>query len=180
MSYHALLARLVQRRVSGPWSRPSRVIHSLDGIAERPTFAALSDNADRLWRQWTQHPRYTEATLLVGLDAGGIVPLLGLAGVTCLPYKIAWKLDLALPDQLHFIEHGAERRDVFLYGRFAGDTVIIVDDEITTGLTAGCLARILTAQGASVAAVLVFVQVGDAAYSELAGVPLLSLKTIES
>lgn len=88
---------------------------------------------------------------LLGLDAGGILPTVGLALIGDLPYKIAWKLRLPLPGTVHFVEPHATRPDVYAYGIETGRRVLLVGDEVTTRYTLANLAARLREAGSRTA-----------------------------
>jgi adenine phosphoribosyltransferase len=153
-------------------------VHELDGILGPVAPQALLDAGSALWAEWTRHPQYTAPDLLLGLDAGGILPTVAVALASGLPYRLAWKLDLDLPGKRRFSEPHARRTDVFTYGDLAGTRMLIVDDEITTGETTGNLIAVLRGAGATVTGVACLVEDtsgGAQAPLRLQGVPLCSL-----
>ncbi|MFF4867838.1 phosphoribosyltransferase family protein [Streptomyces sp. NPDC000961] len=176
-------ARIVERLSVGATSRRERVIHSLDGL-ESPVHpdALAHTGADlrRLLRE--QVPEgLTSVDFLLGLDAGGILPTVSLAGAAHLPYKIAWKLHLPLGGAVRFSEPHAMRTDVFAYGISPGQRIVIVDDEITTGRTLADLTRRLReADAVPLAAACLVEDTTRGARDLLAdlGLPLVSLTTI--
>ncbi|WP_307962079.1 phosphoribosyltransferase [Salinispora arenicola] len=117
----------------------------------------------------------------MGLDAGGIVPTIALAWASGSQYRLAWKVNLDLPEKLVFHEPHARRLEVFAYGDFKGQRVLIVDDEITTGLTLNNLINALRAAGADVTGVLCLVEDttgGGRCLLERNEVPLCVLTTL--
>jgi len=144
-------ARRVRRLSVTPEMRDVRIVHELDGIACQVQPAALLQAGDRLWEAWRDHPDFSMPDLLLGLDAGGIVPTVAVALASELPYRLAWKLDLDLPDKHRFTESHARRTKVFAYGDLAGARVLLIDDEVTTGRTLASLATVLYDAGAQVA-----------------------------
>jgi adenine phosphoribosyltransferase len=96
--------------------------------------------------------------VLLGLDAGGILPTVAIALVSDTPYRLAWKLDLDLPDKRQFSEPHARRTDVYTYGDLAGSRVLIIDDEITTGATVHNLVATLRAASANVVGVACLIE----------------------
>ena len=174
-------ARRVRRLSVTPEMRDVRIVHELDGIAGQVQPAALLQAGTRFWKAWRRHPAYSTPDLLLGLDAGGIVPTVALALVSGLPYRLAWKLDLDLPDKHRFTESHARRTTVFAYGDLAGRRVLLVDDEVTTGRTLTSLASALRDVGAHVAgaACLIEDSTGDPrTLLESFGVPLCALTRI--
>ncbi|MFB7630448.1 phosphoribosyltransferase [Streptomyces sp. NPDC056149] len=177
-------ARIVERLSVNATSRRERVIHSLDGLEDPVHPDALTTAGARLW----QHLQYQvpgglgRVDFLLGLDAGGIVPTVSLAGAARLPYKIAWKLHLPLDGAVRFTEPHAMRTDVFAYGIAPGHRIVLVDDEITTGGTlADLTCRLREAGAVPLAAVCLVEDTTRGARSLLDGLnlPLISLTTIE-
>lgn len=128
-------AKRVRRLGVPKHTRDVRIVHELDGILDQVSPATLLRTGRALWETWSHHPAFTVPDLLLGLDAGGILPTVAVALASDLPYRLAWKLDLELPDKRRFIEPHARRTEVFTYGDLADARVLIVDDEITTGRT---------------------------------------------
>jgi adenine phosphoribosyltransferase len=174
-------ARRVRRLSVTPGMRDVRIVHELDGIAGEVQPAALLQAGGRLWEAWRRHPGFSVPDLLLGLDAGGIVPTVAVALASGLPYRLAWKLDLDLPDKHGFTESHARRTRVFAYGDLAGARVLLIDDEVTTGRTLASLATVLRDAGARVAGAACLIE--DSAGSprsllESLGVPLCALTRI--
>lgn len=175
VAYHA---RRVRRFGVPPRARDLRVVHELDGIQEEVPPATLLRAGTELWQAWSRHPEATDADVLLGLDAGGILPTVAVALASDLPYRLAWKLNLDLPHKRRFSEPHARRTDVFTYGDLAGTRVLIVDDEITTGNTLANLITILRLSNAYVAGIACLIE--DTAgqgrqLMESLGVPLCTL-----
>lgn len=124
-------------------ARDIRIVHELDGILDQVHPSTLLRAGSALWEAWARHPEFTAPDVLLGLDAGGILPTVSVALASDLPYRLAWKLDLDLPHKRHFAEPHARRTEVFTYGDLAGTRVLIVDDEITTGNTLTNLITVL-------------------------------------
>lgn len=168
----------VRRLGAAPLTRDVRIVHELDGILDAVHPAALLRTGNRLWAECRRHPVYVRPDVLLGLDAGGILPTVAVASASGVPYRLAWKLDLNLPDKRQFSEPHARRTDVFTYGDLAGVRVLIVDDEITTGHTLANLVAVLRAGQAVVTGIacLVLDTTGDGrARLEGMGVPLCAL-----
>lgn len=166
------------RRLGLSSGRDVRIVHELDGILGPVDPQALLHAGGSLWAAWTRHPQYADSDLLLGLDAGGILPTVAVALASGLPYRLAWKLDLDLPGKRRFSEPHARRTDVFTYGDLAGTRVLVVDDEITTGETTGNLIAVLRDAGATVTGVACLVEDGSGGAQALLrqeGVPLCVL-----
>lgn len=147
-SVHASLGdgygcRRVRRLGVGQQARNVRIVHELDGILDQVSPSALLRTGTVLWNAWRQHPRFAVPDVLLGLDAGGILPTIAVALASDLPYRLAWKLDLDLPHKRSFAEPHARRTDVFTYGELTDSRVLIVDDEVTTGSTLANLVTVL-------------------------------------
>lgn len=162
------------RRLGLPPGRDVRIVHELDGILGPVPPQALLHAGSALWAEWTRHPQYTAPDLLLGLDAGGILPTVAVALASGLPYRLAWKLDLDLPGKRRFSEPHARRTDVFAYGELTGARVLVIDDEITTGETIGNLIAVVRNAGATVAGVACLVE-DTRGGARLEGVPLCTL-----
>ncbi|MFH9394408.1 phosphoribosyltransferase family protein [Streptomyces sp. NPDC017556] len=177
-------ARIVERLSVGATSRRERVIHSLDGLEDPVHPGTLATTGADLWRllQEQVSEGLGSVDFLLGLDAGGILPTVSLAGAAQLPYKIAWKLHLPLDGAVRFSEPHAMRTDVFAYGITPGQRIIIVDDEITTGRTLADLTRRLREADAVPLAAACLVEDTTRGARDLLtdlGLPLVSLTTIE-
>lgn len=170
------------RRLGVPeHARSIRIVHDLDGIQHEVAPGVLTTTGDALWDTWTRDPAFTSPDLLLGLDAGGILPTVAVALASGLPYRLAWKLDLDLPDKARFSEPHANRTDVYAYGDLAGRRVLIVDDEITTGRTLAGLVQVLRDGGAHVTGIACLIEdtTGQArAIMDALGVPLCTLTRI--
>ncbi|MGW7641198.1 phosphoribosyltransferase [Streptomyces decoyicus] len=184
LSVSPFSARIVERLSVGATSRRERVIHSLDGLEEPVHPNALATTGARLWRLLQEQvpDGLGSMDFLLGLDAGGILPTVSLAGAAKLPYKIAWKLHLPLDGAVRFSEPHAMRTDVFAYGIVPGQRIVLVDDEITTGRTLADLTRRLREAGAVPLASACLVEDTTRGARDLLtglGLPLVSLTTIE-
>jgi adenine phosphoribosyltransferase len=179
----AFSAKVVERLSVPPTSRRERVVHSLDGLEDPVQPTALAHNGDVLWRKLIDEAGdlMGPVDFLLGLDAGGILPTIGLASASSLPYKIAWKLHLPLDGAVHFTEPHATRTEVFAYGIADGQRIVLVDDEVTTGHTLANLTTRLREAGAiPLAAACLVEDTTRGARQHLAdlGLPLISLTTL--
>ncbi|XKK40073.1 phosphoribosyltransferase [Nocardiopsis sp. ARC36] len=178
-SFHA---EVVARLDAGPSSRPERVVHDLDGTRSAVSPDQLSAAGHLLWEALRRTvPAVSDTDAVLGLDAGGIVPALAVSMVSGLPYKLAWKVRVPLPGAVHFVEGHANRPNVFAYGITPGHTYVLIDDEVTTGVTLVNLARALRHHGARPVAAVCLAEdtrYGAGAILEEAGLPLVSLTRI--
>lgn len=171
-------ARRARRLGVGHAAREVRIVHELDGILDPTHPMTLLRTGIALWQAWCRHPASTTPDLLLGLDAGGILPTVAVALASELPYRLAWKLDLDLPDKHRFTEPHARRTEVFTYGDLAGTRVLIVDDEITTGATLSNLVSVLREAGAEITGIACLIEdtTGNARSAlQSLGVPLCTL-----
>jgi adenine phosphoribosyltransferase len=177
----AFTARQVARVGVSDTVRSVRVVHSLDGIDRDVSGEDVLAAGQALWQRWLRHPAYRDHDVILGLDAGGILPTVAVSMASATPYRLAWKLHLDLPGKVRFEEPHARRVDVFAYGDFTGRRVLIVDDEVTTGRTAVNLVAALRGVAADVIGMLCLVEDGAAGCRgvlEQHAVPLCSLTTL--
>jgi hypothetical protein len=96
--------RLVDRLGDGCERRAQRIIHRLDGLLDPVSTEDVLEAGRQLWQECaaTLGSVIDEVGYLLGLDAGGIAPVVGLAAASGVPYRIAWKLrlDLVLAENL--------------------------------------------------------------------------------
>jgi adenine phosphoribosyltransferase len=151
--YHA---RHVPRLAKGV--RPVRVMHALDGIEQEVPPGLVGEVGRALWELWRSHADFRPHDLVLGLDAGGILPTVALALASGTPYRLSWRLDLDLPDKHVFLEPHSALPELFVYGCFHNRRVLIVDDEVTTGRTAANLAEVLTTAGADIVGIACLVE----------------------
>lgn len=171
-------ARRVRRLGVPSQTRDVRIVHEVDGILDPVQPSTLLRVGAALWDTWSRHQDFRTPDVLLGLDAGGILPTVAVALASDLPYRLAWKLDLDLPHKRRFTEPHARRADVFTYGDLTGARVLIVDDETTTGNTLANLVTVLRESGAEVTGVACLIEDTDGGARPLLeslGVPLCSL-----
>jgi adenine phosphoribosyltransferase len=161
--------------------RDVRVVHALDGVLTEVAPGQLTAVGGALWTAWCSSNPAGRPDLLLGLDAGGILPAVAVALASNLPYRLAWKVDLDLPHKQRFSEPHARRTHVFTYGDLADRRVLIVDDEVTTGHTLAGLVGVLRDTGAQVAGAVCLVEdtagEGRQVLANL-DVPLCALRTL--
>lgn len=173
--FHA--SRVTRLGVSAE-ARNVRIVHELDGILDQVDPANLLQTGQTLWKAWSQHPDFVAPDVLLGLDAGGILPTVAVALASGIPYRLAWKLDLDLPHKHRFAEPHARRTDVYTYGDLNGVRVLIVDDEVTTGSTLANLVTVLRDAQADITGIACLIEDttsdGRLVFESL-GVPLCTL-----
>lgn len=177
-TYRATRVRRIGVR---PDTRDIRIVHEVDGILGQVHPDQLLDTGHALWHAWNTDPARATPDLLLGLDAGGILPTISMALASGLPYRLAWKLDLDLPDKHKFTEPHAHRVEVFTYGNLAGRSVLLVDDEVTTGRTLANLAAVLRNAGVDVTGAACLIEDSTAQGRSLLadhGVPLCALTVL--
>jgi adenine phosphoribosyltransferase len=140
-----LNATTVPRLGTDRRGRNDRIIHSLDGLLNPASPTAVAEIADLLWKACREGLGISTANCdyILGLEAGGMIPAVALAAASGLHFKIAWKIQLALPGAVQFIEPHSARRDMYAYAIAPGQRILLVDDEITTGRTLANLVCVL-------------------------------------
>lgn len=174
--YHS---RHVARLAEGV--RPVRVMHALDGIEQEVPPGMVGEVGRALWALWREHSGFRPHDLVLGLDAGGILPAVALASASGAPYRLSWRLDLDLPNKHMFREPHSALPELYVYGSFEDRRVLIVDDEVTTGRTVANLTEVLTAAGAAVVGVACLVEDtagGGRAFLTGMGIPLCALTAL--
>ncbi|MEU3979911.1 adenine phosphoribosyltransferase [Streptomyces sp. NPDC026672] len=125
----------------------------------------------------------TGATKVVGLEARGFIlgaPVAVRAGVGFVPVRKAGKLPGATLSQAYDLEYGSAEIEVHAEDLSSGDRVLIVDDVLATGGTAGAAVQLIHRAGAEVAGIAVLMELGflggrGRLSPALAGAPLEAL-----
>ena len=101
--------------------------------------------------------------VVLGIPEAGNVPAYAFAAQTGLPLVLATNLELELPGLIRFTEDHVlpAARAMHIYGLSAGQNVLIVEDEITTGMTVLNCVRALRAAGVRVDQVASVLAVDD-------------------
>ncbi|MEU9030494.1 adenine phosphoribosyltransferase [Streptomyces sp. NPDC048383] len=145
-------------------------------LADPKAFAALTDALAEL------AVRYG-ATKIVGLEARGFIlaaPVAVQSGIGFVPVRKAGKLPGATLAQSYELEYGTAEIEVHAEDLTAGDKVMVIDDVLATGGTAGASLELIRRAGAEVAGVAVLMELsflpGRARLTDaLAGAPLDAL-----
>ncbi|MFF3017558.1 adenine phosphoribosyltransferase [Streptomyces sp. NPDC057939] len=145
-------------------------------LADPKAFAALTDALAEL------AVRYG-ATKIVGLEARGFIlaaPVAVRSGIGFVPVRKAGKLPGATLAQSYELEYGTAEIEVHAEDLTAGDKVMVIDDVLATGGTAGASLELIRRAGAEVAGVAVLMELsflpGRARLTDaLAGAPLDAL-----
>ncbi|MCX5202543.1 adenine phosphoribosyltransferase [Streptomyces sp. NBC_00237] len=125
-------------------------------LADPAAFTALTDALAELC---VKHG----ATKIVGLEARGFIlaaPVAVRAGIGFIPVRKAGKLPGATLSQAYELEYGTAEIEVHAEDLAAGDRVIVIDDVLATGGTAGAALELIRRAGAEVAGVAVLMEIG--------------------
>jgi adenine phosphoribosyltransferase len=148
-------------------------------LADPEAFTALTDSLTELC---VRHA----ATKIVGLEARGFIlaaPVAVRAGLGFIPVRKAGKLPGATLSQAYELEYGSAEIEVHAEDLSAGDRVMVIDDVLATGGTAGASLELIRRAGADVAGVSVLMELGFLGgrarlETPLRGAPLEALVTI--
>lgn len=103
------------------------------------------------------------ATKIVGLEARGFIlgaPVAVRAGLGFIPVRKAGKLPGATLSQAYELEYGTAEIEVHAEDLRADDRVMVIDDVLATGGTAGAALELIRRGGAEVAGVAVLMELG--------------------
>ncbi|WP_326664289.1 adenine phosphoribosyltransferase [Streptomyces sp. NBC_00385] len=145
-------------------------------LADPVAFTALTDALAELC---VRHG----ATKIVGLEARGFIlaaPVAVRAGLGFVPVRKAGKLPGATLGQAYELEYGTAEIEIHAEDLSADDRVMVIDDVLATGGTAGASLELIRRAGASVAGVCVLMELGflagrEALAPHLRGAPLEAL-----
>ncbi|MCX5139012.1 MULTISPECIES: adenine phosphoribosyltransferase [unclassified Streptomyces] len=126
------------------------------------------------------------ATKIVGLEARGFIlaaPVAVRAGLGFVPVRKAGKLPGATLGQSYELEYGTAEIEVHAEDLSADDRVMVIDDVLATGGTAGASLELIRRAGARVAGVSVLMELGflpgrERLVPHLQGAPLEALITV--
>ncbi|MGW6706662.1 adenine phosphoribosyltransferase [Streptomyces sp. NPDC054956] len=145
-------------------------------LADPKAFGALTDALVELARTYG-------ATKIVGLEARGFIlaaPVAVQAGIGFVPVRKAGKLPGATLLQSYDLEYGSAEIEIHAEALDAGDRVMVIDDVLATGGTAGASLELIRRAGAEVAGVAVLMELSflpgrERLAEPLAGAPLDAL-----
>ncbi|MFZ3469118.1 adenine phosphoribosyltransferase [Streptomyces sp. 4.24] len=123
-------------------------------LADPKAFGALTDVLVELARAYG-------ATKIVGLEARGFIlaaPVAVQAGIGFVPVRKAGKLPGATLLQSYDLEYGSAEIEIHAEALDAGDRVMVIDDVLATGGTAGASLELIRRAGAEVAGVAVLME----------------------
>ncbi|MBV7247171.1 MULTISPECIES: adenine phosphoribosyltransferase [unclassified Streptomyces] len=148
-------------------------------LADPVAFTALTDVLAELC---VRHG----ATKIVGLEARGFIlaaPVAVRAGIGFIPVRKAGKLPGATLSQSYELEYGSAEIEIHAEDLDTGDRIMVIDDVLATGGTAGASLELIRRAGAQVAGVAVLMELGFLAgrarlEPALAGAPLEALITV--
>ncbi|MFE2285791.1 adenine phosphoribosyltransferase [Streptomyces sp. NPDC059443] len=145
-------------------------------LADPKAFGALTDALVELAAKYG-------ATKIVGLEARGFIlaaPVAVQAGIGFVPVRKAGKLPGATLLQSYDLEYGSAEIEIHAEALDAGDRVMVIDDVLATGGTAGASLELIRRAGAEVAGVAVLMELSflpgrERLAGPLAGAPLDAL-----
>ncbi|GEM_PF-3587615 len=111
--------------------RKEKLIHPFDGRVTPLDSTVLREHATQLAEKLSLEG----VDYILGFAEGGLIPAYMVAEVAGIPFIGSYRVRLKLSHEIHFLENHSERAHHFIYGLHPGDTVVIVEDEITTGQT---------------------------------------------
>ncbi|MFD0024111.1 adenine phosphoribosyltransferase [Streptomyces sp. NPDC058382] len=148
-------------------------------LADPVAFTALTDALAELC---VRHG----ATKIVGLEARGFIlaaPVAIRAGLGFVPVRKAGKLPGATLSQAYELEYGTAEIEIHAEDLSADDRIMVIDDVLATGGTAGASLELIRRAGARVAGVCVLMELGFLSgrarlEESLQGAPLEALITV--
>ncbi|MFE7134671.1 adenine phosphoribosyltransferase [Streptomyces sp. NPDC057638] len=148
-------------------------------LADPAAFTALTDVLAGFCRA-------QGATKVVGLEARGFIlgaPVAVSAGLGFIPVRKAGKLPGATLSQSYDLEYGSAEIEIHAEDLLPGDRVMVIDDVLATGGTAGAAMELIRRGGAEVAGVAVLMELGflggrGRLETVLDGAPLKALLTL--
>ncbi|MFF1924220.1 adenine phosphoribosyltransferase [Streptomyces sp. NPDC058221] len=148
-------------------------------LADPVAFTALTDALAELC---VRHG----ATKIVGLEARGFIlaaPVAVRAGLGFVPVRKAGKLPGATLGQTYELEYGTAEIEIHAEDLSADDRIMVIDDVLATGGTAGASLELIRRAGARVAGVSVLMELGFLSgrarlEESLQGAPLEALITV--
>jgi adenine phosphoribosyltransferase len=119
---------------------------------------------------------------VAGIEARGFIlaaPVAYFLGAGFVPVRKAGKLPAKAYAQSYELEYGSATLEVHTDAFAAGDRVLVVDDVLATGGTAAATAELVSRSGATVAGIVVLLELGFLrGRDKLPGLPFRSLLTV--
>lgn len=112
-------------------SRNEKLVHPFDGRVIPLHPSLIRPQAHQLAGQLN----LTGVDYIVGFAEGGLIPAFAISDVTGIPFVGSYRVRLKLANEIHFVEQHSERANHFIYGLQPGSSVVLIEDEITTGQT---------------------------------------------
>ncbi len=132
------------RLVPGAEGRRRHLLHPLNGRFHPVDHQAL----DTLVRDLVPCVDVATVDYVIGFPEGGSIPAYAFARLVDRPLILASRLPLDLPGRITFEQPGARLGTTqYLYGLAPGHRVLLVEDELTSGLSAVNAVRALRAAG---------------------------------
>jgi adenine phosphoribosyltransferase len=124
-----------------------------------------------------------EIDRVIGIEARGFIlaaPVAYRRGASFVPVRKAGKLPWAVAREEYILEYGTDKLEVHRDGMFPGERVLVVDDVLATGGTAGAAVRLVEGLGAEVVGLGFAIEIGPlGGRDNLKGYEVESLITYE-
>lgn len=111
--------------------RKRKLVHPFDGRVIPLDPSLMSQQAIKLSRELSLEG----VDYILGFAEGGLISAYAVSSVTGIPFIGSYRLRLKIDGEIHFVEPHSERASHFIYGLQKGASVVVVEDEITSGQT---------------------------------------------
>jgi len=129
--------------------RKEKIIHPFDGRASPLDIGELESTIAGLVRMVD----LTDFDYVLGFSEAGIIPAYAFARLSKKPLVCSYRTRTNLPNEIRFLEPHLRLPEHFIYALRKGDSVVIIDDEITSANTIVSAVMSLEETGVSVRAV---------------------------
>lgn len=132
------------------WPRPGVMFKDITPLLADP--AAFAEMVDRLADPFAE----AEITAVLGLEARGFIigaPVAARLGAGFVPARKAGKLPCGVATECYDLEYGTDALQVHTDAISIGEGVLIIDDVLATGGTAGAAIRLVETLGGTVAGI---------------------------